>query len=84
MTEAEILVTLQQVFDETFQHEGYAVSRHTSALDVDGWDSLTHTYFILNVERAFAVKLPLEKTYGLTNVGELIDLIQILKAGQSA
>lgn len=51
------------------------VSRTTSSVDVDGWDSLSHSLFILGVEDEFGVDLPLDKTYEMKNIGDLVDLI---------
>lgn len=55
--------------------ENAVITRSTSALDVEGWDSLSHSLFILAVEDEFGVDLPLDKTYEMQNIGELVDLI---------
>ena len=54
---------------------GQAVTRATNSADVDGWDSLSHSLLILGVEDEFGVDLPLDRTFELQNVGELVDLI---------
>ena len=51
------------------------ITRETSAVDVEGWDSLSHSLFILAVEDEFGIDLPLDKTYEMQNIGELADLI---------
>jgi acyl carrier protein len=51
------------------------ITRETSALDIAGWDSLSHSLFILEVEGEFAMDLPLDKTYEMQNIGDLVDLI---------
>lgn len=51
------------------------VTSETSAVDVEGWDSLSHSLFILAVEDEFGIDLPLDKTYEMQNIGELVDLI---------
>lgn len=55
--------------------EGSFVTRTTTAADVKGWDSLSHAMLVLNVEEEFGIDLPLDRTYGLSNVGELVDLV---------
>jgi acyl carrier protein len=55
---------------------GYVVSRETSGVDVEGWDSLSHSLFILAIEDEFGMDLPLDKTYEMQNIGELADLIE--------
>lgn len=59
---------------------GQTVTRATNSADVDGWDSLSHSLFILGVEDEFGVDLPLDKTFELKDVGELVDLIGVAEA----
>ncbi|MDE2483314.1 MAG: acyl carrier protein [bacterium] len=62
---------------ETFRlTDDAVVTRATTSLDVDGWDSLSHALLIMNVEEAFGTELPLERTYELADVGELVDLLR--------
>ncbi len=77
MTEAETLERVRAVMIETFRlRDDVVVTRETTSLDVDGWDSLSHALLIMHVEEAFGTDLPLERTYALANVGELADLIR--------
>jgi acyl carrier protein len=55
--------------------QDFTVTRAISSADVAGWDSLSHSLFILGVEDEFGIDLPLDKTFNLKDVGELIDLI---------
>ena len=57
-----------------------AISRTTSSVDVDGWDSLSHSLFILGVEDEFGIDLPLDKTFEMSNIGDLVDLIAARQA----
>lgn len=59
----------------------FVVTRSTSSADVDGWDSLSHSLFILAIEEEFGVDLPLDKTFELQDVGELADLLGSVGAG---
>ncbi len=68
---AEILAIIRQ----TFRCPDAEITRETVALDVDGWDSLSHTTLILEVEKRFGLRLPTDKVYDLADVGELIDLV---------
>lgn len=54
------------------------ITRDTTALDVDGWDSLTHTILLLRLETSFEIRLPFERVATVANVGELADVIQSL------
>ena len=53
------------------------ISLETTALDVPGWDSLSHSLVILEVEREFATRIPDDKAFALANVGELAALLGI-------
>ncbi|HUZ50379.1 MAG TPA: acyl carrier protein [Candidatus Dormibacteraeota bacterium] len=51
------------------------ITSETTSTDVDGWDSLSHSILLMNVEEAFGIELPFEAAYELANVGELGDLV---------
>ena len=46
-----------------------------TAAEVEGWDSLNHINLIVEVERAFRIKLTLAEIQRLKDVGTLIRLI---------
>jgi acyl carrier protein len=72
----QVLDRIAKVMRGTFTvPPAFTVSRATSAVDVEGWDSLSHSLFILAVEDEFGIDLPLDKTYEMQNIGELVDLI---------
>jgi acyl carrier protein len=80
MTKDEILAQLGDIIRETFRQDGVEITRETTALDVDGWDSLSHTMLLLDVETHFEVRLPSDRVYDLADVGELVDLISETQA----
>lgn len=69
------LPQLCEVIAEVFVVDPTTLTENTVAADVDGWDSVTHTILMLELERRFAIELPLEATYRLHNLGELADFI---------
>ena len=72
-----LLARLAKVITTVFRSpEGTAIVRETTANDINGWDSLSHTALIMEVEDAFGIELPIEGLYALRNVGELADLIE--------
>lgn len=50
------------------------ITKDTVALDVDGWDSLTHTELILMIEELIDRQLPLGDVMECENVGDLIEV----------
>jgi acyl carrier protein len=69
-----ILKKVSSIVHETFLCEDQ-VSTETEAFDIDGWDSLSHSIFILNIEKEFAITLPPQEALKLQNIGELCSAI---------
>jgi acyl carrier protein len=78
MDDDEILARITEVIRDTLKGAQSVpiVSRKTTAYDVPGWDSFSHGVLMLNIESEFGVELPVRKTLGLNNVGDIIDLIR--------
>ena len=72
---------LNGVFRDVFEEDDLTITRTTSARDVAGWDSGMHVTLMIAVERAFGLRFKSGNVAGLKNVGELVDLIDKLKAG---
>lgn len=67
-----VLERVQRVAAQTFMCAPDEIGPATVASDVAGWDSLSYTIFIMNVETEFACELdPLEIT-NFTCIGDLI------------
>jgi len=75
-----VLPIVAEIIRRTFRCPNAAISRETTALDIDGWDSLSHTELMLELEERFGVELPAERMFELKDVGELTDLIAAVKA----
>ncbi len=58
----------------TFNCDRGRVTPDTESSDIDGWDSLSHVYLILNVEERLGITLPLEAMLDCANVGALAKL----------
>lgn len=84
MTPDEALEQIAGIVGAVFNVPPASITRATVAEDVPGWDSLTHVYLILEMERRFAVRLPVEEVFSLENVGGLVDLIAKHYAAKSA
>jgi acyl carrier protein len=75
MDEAQIYVSLNQIFEDVFDDE-VQVTPHLSAKDVDGWDSLSHIRLILTIEKKFNIKFSTSEIGKLEEVGDLVALIK--------
>ena len=61
------------------------ITRATRAMDVRGWDSLSHTMVLMQLEDGFEIQLPMDRALRLGNVGEMVDLIaELLLSGGGA
>ena len=72
----DVLAQLQEVFQDTFQDDEIALTRDTTATDIEGWDSLMHVTLMLNVEAGFDVRFSSTEVAVLKTVGELADLVR--------
>lgn len=73
----EVFTRLREVVRRTFAAANRVeIERSTTSADIDGWDSLSHSILIMNVEDAFGVDLPLDAVYSLVDLGALADLIE--------
>ena len=70
-----ILERLADVIRATLRQPGAAITRATTADDVDGWDSLTHSVLLMRIERAFAIRFDPAESGELDTVGALADLV---------
>lgn len=79
MTSDEILDQTALIIRDTIQSGPVPISRATRAMDVRGWDSLSHTMILMNLEDGFGIQLPMDRVLRLGTVGDLVDLIAELK-----
>ncbi len=63
---------LQELMRDVFMDPSIEIDASSTALDVPGWDSLSHTLLMLEMESAFGVQLDLEWVAQCENVGQLM------------
>ena len=80
MDKQSILDAVQEIFRDNFDDEDLVVTRETCADDIEDWDSLEQINLLTAMEKKFGLKFKLEDVRGLSNVGDLLDLIERLKA----
>jgi len=82
MTAEQILEKLTEIFREVFDDEAIALSRETTAADIDGWDSFNNINIMVAAEMAFGVKFLTAEVEQFKNVGDLIDSIGVKLEGK--
>ena len=73
MTQSEVLNAVAEVIRDTFAIDDLQIDRSTTAIDVPGWDSLSHTIIILAIEDKMGVRL--ESAPDFDDIGALVDFI---------
>jgi acyl carrier protein len=71
-----ILAGIAQIIHRLFKFPVHEVDMETTAEDVNGWDSLSHTIFLMEIERHFAVHLDPFSVSKLRCVGDLVEMIR--------
>lgn len=74
MSNEEIMKLVAETIEETFMVDATEVTRDTVAIDISGWDSLSHTILLSNIEDQLDQTLDLEEL-DFKNVGDLVDFI---------
>ncbi len=78
----DVLGQVASLIRSTFHQPNAQIDRETTAPDVDGWDSLSHTVLLLAIEKHFGVRLPMDQVFDLDTVGDLVDLIVETKSAE--
>ena len=73
---------LQGIFRDIFDDEELILTRETTALDIDDWDSLAQINIIVSCEAEFGMKFDLSEISKLENVGGMLDLLERKLANQ--
>jgi acyl carrier protein len=77
MTENTTIEQLTELFRELFDDNAIQLRPDTTADDIEGWDSFTHLNMIIAVEAHFGIKIHPKEVESLTNVGDLVKLIEM-------
>ena len=75
MSSEGTLATVKEIMIDTFDVDDLALTRQTTAEDVEEWDSLSHIRLMVAVERRFKVRFTNAEIESMGNVGDLVDLI---------
>ena len=75
MDKEQIKQKLNTIFRKFFQDNEIELARESTAMDIFGWDSLSHVELMITVEDSFDIRFKRNEVIRLNDVGELIDLI---------
>jgi acyl carrier protein len=66
---------LTRIFRDVFDDDEMVISEGTTALDVEGWDSLANIRIMVSVEKAFGIRFTAAEISNLKDVGALAELV---------
>jgi len=75
MPAASTLNLLQEIMIDVFDNDDLKIDEHTTAEDLEEWDSLSHIRLIVAVERKFGFKFKNSEIESLKSVGDLARLV---------
>lgn len=75
MEKSQIMSKLTEVFKDVFDLDDVVLTVHTTANDIEEWDSLEHINLISAVESTFKMKFKMKEVSTMKNLGEMIDII---------
>jgi acyl carrier protein len=75
MNERDVYERLTEIFRDVFVRDDIALQPHTTAVDVEGWDSMKQIDIVLATEERFKVTFTAREIDGLSKVGDLVELV---------
>lgn len=75
MTEAGVLLKLEEIFRDLFDLPDLQLDVGMSADDIDEWDSVNHVMLVVQIEREFRIKFHTAEVEEMKNVGDLLKLV---------
>lgn len=75
MASMDVMAAVEAVIRDEFPSFKGIVTPETTAMDVDGWDSLAHIGVIMRLERVLEVDIDPESSLSFQNIGELVSYI---------
>ncbi|MDG3442654.1 acyl carrier protein [Nitrospirillum amazonense] len=72
----ETFLKVRSIIANYFLTSPQDIMPETSAVDIDGWDSVSHTMLILEIEERLGILLPQEDVGSLETVADLVALIE--------
>jgi len=71
----EVRSVVYKCVAETFTFPIDELNDSMNAADIGGWDSISTSYLLLNLEEAFDAEFPVDQLIECENLGSMTDLI---------
>ena len=67
---------VQKIFREAFERDDLEIFPAMTARDVEEWDSFNHINLIVALEEEFGLTFTTDEIAGMSNVGDLVEILQ--------
>lgn len=78
VSEDDTLARVARIISEQFDCPAANITSHTTAQNVEGWDSLAHGTLMLEIEKGFNIRFSESEFFDLRSVGEMVARINEL------
>lgn len=75
MERNEVLEKLADICRDVFDDESLVITESTKAVDIEGWDSLTHFSLVNELEETYEIIFTLDEVIKSKNIGELMNAL---------
>jgi acyl carrier protein len=76
LTRADLLAKVRDILAEVIDDDSLQLSETSTAEDVADWDSINHVKLLIGLESDLGFRFETDEVTGLSNVGELINVIE--------
>jgi acyl carrier protein len=75
MNNDQIIKEINRIFIDVLENDNLLLTRETTAMDVDDWDSLNHIQLVVAIEKHFKLRFTTGEINRWKNIGEMSDTI---------
>jgi acyl carrier protein len=70
------LIELTKIFRNILKNNSLEIKSTDTPNDIDGWDSLSHSQLLAEIEDFFSIEFKLKELAGIRSIGDILDLIK--------
>lgn len=80
MNQQEVLTQINTLFIKELDNPTIELTMASTANDVEDWDSLSHIYLVVAIEKHFGIRFLSSEVNSFLNIGEMVNSILNKKA----
>lgn len=75
MERSELLIRIQEVFQDVLENDNIILEEHMTAADIDGWTSLSQAQILTAIEQNLGIRFSLMEIMSMKSVGQIADSV---------